>query len=400
MSLTIAIPTYNRPGYLDATLTSLVKQPWREDTKILALVNQPTEGYGEVVERFKAHPMVSFVFQRTHQPAAAQADALLSAVDTELVIGLCDDDELDAAIVNEYSQILLDNPTLQAAFAPVHYLNKVTGKEFLYNAVDETTVVRQGDYDSLLSFLARNEHFPELGIFRTKTLQRVNTRGTATFLHLVCIAGCIHHGAIVFGQRPFYRFILAHDQEDNRIHLGSSFAKSPDFRDRASAGIDLLIERALLQYGNRITPEQASEFIANGRKLFASRLREAYYNYLSEREYVEAMEVRRRLRAYLVEIDDDAWTICLLAAIDTAHRSMRARSWLDSLVVFRMGGLSEHFRYLNGVIEFIDEAEGCRKYAANSLIIATRQDAHEIESFVPPAHLMILEDVVSEMGLL
>lgn len=400
MSLTIAIPTYDRPDYLAMTLRSLLDQTWNEGTKVLVLVNQPTEGYRDVVASFEGHPMVSFLFQRTHQPAAAQADALFSTVDTELVVGFCDDDELDAAAVNEYARIMLDNPMVQAAYAPVHFVNKVTGSEFLYNGVDETTVVRQGDYDGLLAFLSRNQHFPELGVFRTATLRRVQSRGTATYLHLANVAGCLSHGAVIFGQRPFYRFIQVHNEQDARVNLGSTFAKSPDFRDRASAGIDLLVERALLQYGDRITAQQAAEFVERGRKLFGSRLREAYYNYLAVHEYVEAMEVRRRMRAYLIEIDGDPWSTCLLAAIDTAHRAMRARSWLDSLVVFRMGGLADHFRYIEDTIEFIDDAEACRQRAANALVIATRQDAQEIESHIPPTQLMVLEDLVTDMGLL
>ncbi|MCA8973634.1 MAG: glycosyltransferase, partial [Planctomycetes bacterium] len=102
MDLTIAIPSYKRPELLAATLGRLLERRWQRPVCYLLLINQPDDGYREMLAPYAAHDRVRIVYQREHRSAWQQCCALGNEVDTEYILHVSDDDDVDDEAVERY----------------------------------------------------------------------------------------------------------------------------------------------------------------------------------------------------------------------------------------------------------------------------------------------------------
>lgn len=392
MDLTIAIPSYKRPELLAATLQRLLSAAWSQPVDFLILVNQPDDGYRDALAPFDGNPRIRVLRQRQHCSAWQQCCALGSEVESEFILHVSDDDWIDPEAVEIYVQTLRDNPGLLGTFAPVAFVNEEDEVQFLYNGVQEVSVIGQGDFLGLLRFLSENEHWPELGIFRTKAIQRVNAHHDHINSAILQLSHLLHDGAILFGQRPFYR--LNHRNTSTDHHLGHKLPMEPTYLESALYSLDILIAHARRQCGGNLSSELECELIRRARKLHASRLMESFYSMRNVGNHAGAMAMKKRLEAYGMAPDAKARITCEIAALELAHDMLGAISWLQHLVVYRIAPLVT-FAHKNGRADTIaaESPEDCIPYRDNALFLCFEVHRPEVETIVPAKRIRTFESL-------
>ncbi len=397
MNLTIAIPSYNRPQLLARTLSTIQALPWRSPPHVLVCVNHPQDGYREVIERFSQSRYFRFLEQKSHVSSGQQLFAALSLAETEFVLGLADDDELDASVVEQYMDLMNEYGEIAAVYAPIKYVNHATHQEFIYNGVPpEGKVVSRGDYVDLISFLANNQHWPELGIYRTKALQGILHNSNWSFYELNKLAGLLENGHVAFAATPFYHFVLQHVGESSRANLGTSLVMQPDYIEQARGGLERIAERAMQQLGNGI--EQAQfEYIRNASAvLISTRLRESYYACVNAGRYADALDIGLRLRTYLIDLDPPPESFIVQASIEAALRILAARSWKASLVLYKLDKLGNAAGDQAGLVR-CSSVDRCRELAASSIFLTGEASLPELLDVAPAADCLSIESVARSL---
>ncbi|MBD5805126.1 Glycosyl transferase family 2 [Azoarcus sp. Aa7] len=399
MSLTIAIPSYKRPELLIRTLGTLLAQPWRNPPQIVVCVNHPNDGYPEALAPFATSPRIRILQQASHVSSGQQLFAALAHAETEFVVGLADDDELDVAAIEQYVDFLAQFPEIAAVYAPVSYIDYVSGNQFNYNAVPaEGKVINRGDYYGLLAFVAENQHWPELGIYRTAALRGALHASDWSFYELSKLSGLLSHGHVAFVPQPFYVFVLRHQGETERQNLGTGLVMQPAYIERARGGLERLAERAMQQLGNGITQQQFDYISATCRVLFSTRLRESYHAAVNSGQFADALEIALRLRTYLVPLDPPPERLLCGAVIELAHRVLLSRSWKKYLVLYKLGRGEEHARRLDNVL-IADDHDLSARVAPDALFLADSRRIEELHDIAPAVDCLSFEEVASHFYL-
>lgn len=399
MSLTIAIPSYKRPELLARTLGTLLAQPWRNPPQIVVCVNHPNDGYPEALAPFACSPRIRILQQASHVSSGQQLFAALAHAETEFVLGLADDDELDVAVIEQYVDFLTQFPEIAAVYAPVKYIDHVSGHQFTYNAVPaEGKVINRGDYYSLLAFLAENQHWPELGIYRTASLNGALHSSDWSFYELTKLNGLLSHGHVAFVPQPFYVFVLRHRGETDRQNLGTGLVMQPAYIERARGGLERLAERAMQQLGSGITQQQFDYISGACRVLYSTRLRESYHAAVNTGQFADALEIALRLHTYLVPLDPPPERLLPGAVVELAHRVLLSRSWKKHLVLYKLDRAAEHARRFDNVL-IADDRDLCTRIAPDSLFLADRRRIEELYDIAPAVDCLAFEEIASHFYL-
>lgn len=390
MELTIAIPSYQRPEHLAATLTKLLGHPWTRPVRYLLLINQPDTGYGEALAPFADNPAVRIVKQRSHCSIWQQCCALGSEVDTEYILHVSDDDEIVPEAVETYLSVMDGMPDLLGAFGPVLYCAE-NGEPFMaYNYVNEIAMVEKGDFVGLIDTLAKNLNWPELGIFRTRVIQHNNAPHRHINSALLQLAEVLRHGKVIFGQIPFYRFIV--QTANAQHHIGSQLPVSPEYLESAQFSVDLLFQSAMDQLGQNVDIATEHALMVACRSLKATRMREAYFHLVKQYRHAEAIAMRKRLQASGITVEPTPSPSYEIAALELAHASLESMTWLDRLAVFRLAPLVE-FAHKRGLLDTVavETAEDCLRYADRAFFLCSEAHLDMVAQHVPLKHIRSFE---------
>lgn len=394
MDLTIAIPSYKRPELLAATLARLIKRPWQRPVRYLVLVNQPDDGYDQALARFSGRSDIRILRQIEHRSVWQQCCALGNEVDTEYILHVSDDDDVDDEAVERYLGELDNNAGLLGAFAPVEFVDAAGKTQFLYNGVREVSVLGRGQHIELLRFLSDNEHWPELGIFRARAIQAVNAHHRHANSALLQLNQLLEHGAILFGQRPFYRLGLR--QHDAAHHLGHLLPMDLGYLESALFSIDLIVAKARRQAGGELAPEAELELHARARLLHATRLRESFHSLQTQGHHAAAMAMALRLEAYGIIPNPEARVSYEIAALELAYDMLEAMSWLDRLVVYRIEPLVR-YAHQRGMTRACgaDTPEACMAFSETALFLCFEAHREALERVLPPRRIRSFESLTA-----
>lgn len=391
--LTIAIPSYKRPELLAATLQRLMNAPWTSEVQFLALINQPSTGYEEALAPFLDKPNLRTIMQREHRSAWQQCCALGCEVDTDFILHVSDDDWIDTKAVEIYLETLRDNPGIIGAFAPIAFVNDHDEVQFLYNGVKEISVIQRGDFVGLLRFLSENEHWPELGIFRSESIRQVNAHHDHINSALLQLGQLLFQGAVLFGQKPFYRLNFRHDSTDH--HLGHKLPMEPEYLESTLYSLDLLIAHARRQVPEeQLSAELEFEIMQRARRLHASRLMESFHSMRNVGNHAGAMSMKKRLEAYGMQPSPESKISHEIASLSLAQDILGAMSWLDYLVVYRIAPLVT-FAQKRGQTNTVsaESLEECLPYRENAIFLCFEAHRSELEGAIPPKRIRTFESL-------
>jgi glycosyltransferase involved in cell wall biosynthesis len=225
-NLTICIPTYKRPAFLQWTLARTRKG--FPDTQVVVSDNDPAS------DAFYS-PELKVIYQNNIGAFPNMRAALLEAK-TEYAVFLADDDYLVPERVAEAIQFMDKNPDVVAYYAPCQLYNEVADKsewDAFYVSIDRTF----HRADELWDFLIRSHVWPEHAIYRTAHLHKIlQPRGYAYWC-FVDLANAVKCGPVAFGSKPYYRNIT-HHPVGSRVKLGDQQCLT-DF-DNYRAGLEVL----------------------------------------------------------------------------------------------------------------------------------------------------------------
>lgn len=397
MSLTIAIPSYQRPTLLARTLRSLLAQNWRSPLEIVVCINQPDDGYDETLAPFSERPELRLIRQTRHTSGGEQLFAVLAQARHDFVIGLCDDDELDAAVVEDYLDAMRQCPWASALYAPIQYINRANNKVFTYNHVPEVRQIGRGDFSGLLDYLASTNHWPELGLYRRDAIRRALIPGEYSFYEFNKLAHLLTHGEIIFACRAFYHFIVTHADEPERINFGSTLVMQPAYLERVRGGLDLLVDRALLQPDLNVNENTWLRLTEAARKIYITRLVECFHNLCNTNRYADALELAARLRAQLVRPDDRIAGLDHLAVVELARRILAGRSWLEELVLYRQAELARIHAVMKRHVTTIDSADEASTWRGRALFLCAEADRPTLARVVGEEDIITIEDLTEHL---
>jgi glycosyltransferase involved in cell wall biosynthesis len=100
-SVAICIPTFNQSAYLRSAVESAVGQDYRGPLEVWVADDASTDGTAEILDQLEAeHPGLRSIRQPRNLGIAENVSALLRSPDTDLLVRLDSDDELDPSFLS------------------------------------------------------------------------------------------------------------------------------------------------------------------------------------------------------------------------------------------------------------------------------------------------------------
>jgi glycosyltransferase involved in cell wall biosynthesis len=225
LNLSICIPAYDRPQFLEWTLARLYADlPTCE--VIVSDDASPRKLLRVNCDRYIQHDHNIGPFPN-HRFALMQATR-------KYAVYCADDDYLLPAQLEIALDYLQDHPECSAYIAPCEIWNEVNGKS-LWNAfkAPERDFTKVNAID-LFNYIIQHHVWPEHVIYRTPVPIAERTRAYWCFTDLVDL---LNAGSIHFAAQPFYRNLLVHPCGE-RVQLGN--VQCLTFFDEYRAGLEVL----------------------------------------------------------------------------------------------------------------------------------------------------------------
>lgn len=199
-SVTIAIPTFNRPSQLAAALRSASAQDY-QNLKIVVSDNaSDADGITEIVSRLARHDgRISYFRQASNIGAQANFIWLLNHADTEYFMWFGDDDEMKHSnhvtrLVDTFDM----HPMADVAFPDC---DVASARRVTHSVLHDHFINCETDNDYLRAWCKFGGGQPFYGLFRTDHLRSLDPAGTlreswryyneGIFLHRMFLAGAV-----------------------------------------------------------------------------------------------------------------------------------------------------------------------------------------------------------------
>lgn len=277
--LTVCIPSYERPKYLEYTLKKLERITLSMDVIISddsAMANPPKMNANE-----------RYIHQSPRLGAFPNMQWCLAQAKTKYAVYCADDDYLVEHDLRTAITYLEAHPEVSAYCAPCEIWDEVNQKTY-WNAfkVKQPRTYTFDEGMDLFNFIIDSHIWPEHMIYRTPVPIKSRTRAYWAFADLVDI---LKAGAIYFSDTPFYRNLLVHPV-GLREQLGNVQCLS--FFDEYRGGLEVLAHGlfgAELPYKARFQIQQMIQSFICSRMHTAARL------YINQGNEAEAMMLLQRL---------------------------------------------------------------------------------------------------------
>jgi glycosyltransferase involved in cell wall biosynthesis len=317
--LTILLPTYERPGYLETCLRHHVSHfdATGIDYEILVCDNASGEATRDVIARWREKSArvrcvtqpknLGYLgnFYYGHRHAAGR-----------IVVTTGDDDLLIPESVAAYVAMFDADPDLVMVQAPWFVMNerernKIMGASY---ALDGPVEIARGDYRRAVELVLDKRIFPETFAIRTDAVPEIIGPAEPTAYHFfVTLARAVEAGRVVFCDRPhaIVTGISRHGKHQGNSETATGW-------DMYRGGLEFLLGRAR-------DAEPAADWSDALRRLDAfvlDRMHVAVHMLLGARSWEKAWYLHRRLRAYAhaVLTESTMHELLSLAAMDAALR--------------------------------------------------------------------------------
>ncbi|WP_349370858.1 glycosyltransferase family 2 protein [Salinarimonas sp.] len=317
--VTILVPTYERPTYLETCLRHHVQNfdAAGIDYEILVCDNASGPEAQEVIARWRERsPRVRSVrqprnlgylgnFLYGHRHAAGR-----------IVVTTGDDDLLIPETVASYVAMFRDDPDLVMIQAPWFVMNerernKIVGASW---SVEAPVVIERGDFRAAAELVLTRRIFPETFAIRPEVVNEVIGPADQTAYHFfVTLARAVEAGKVVFSDRPH---AIVTGVSRHGKHQGNS--ETATGWDMYRGGLEHLVGRA-----RQADPEADwSGVVAKLDAFVLDRMAMALRLQLGARHWEKAWHLYRRLHAHGVDAlsTETAHELLSLAAMDSALR--------------------------------------------------------------------------------
>jgi glycosyltransferase involved in cell wall biosynthesis len=143
--VSVGIPTYNRPIYLQRALECITGQTYKNIEIIVSDNCSPGYETESVVRKFMETDKRIRYFRQNENIGGLNGNFVLEKAVGEYFMFAADDDEWDKDFIKNLLNGLLKNKDCIVAFCPYHYIDeagKIRGKEFVYDYSSKLTFFR------------------------------------------------------------------------------------------------------------------------------------------------------------------------------------------------------------------------------------------------------------------
>lgn len=238
--LTLALPTYNRAGYLDRFFTHHIEAFTARgiDFEILVSDNCSTDETPDIVARWAANEPRIRPVRQPHN-IGVHGNFLFTWMQSrgEFAVWVGDDDLLVPDAVVDYICRMQASPDLVMVQAPWMLIDESRDNAEMgtFYQLRAEKLFRRGEHARCLDFLLEGHVFPEWFILRTDAAPDViEPPNSFAFHYFAHLARALTVGSVLFAPRPFAR-VTAISKGDNN-HSGNR--ETMDGWDRFRGGIE------------------------------------------------------------------------------------------------------------------------------------------------------------------
>lgn len=275
--LTICIPTFDRPAFLQWTLDKTVTD--FPDTKILVSDN------GKSQLKMPGR----YIRQGINIGPFPNMRAALLGATTKYCVFLGDDDYLLPAEVQKGVDFLEANPEVSVYYAPCQLFDEVAQRvewDAFYVGEDQTISAP----DKLWNYVINQHVWPEHAIYRRKGLADILQPRLRAYWCFVDLANAFAKGPVHFAKTPYYRNLTNHPV-GVRGKLGDQQCLT-DF-DQYQFGLEVLAHSLCKMEIE--TPEMKRTVNAMVRQFLYTRVEVAHRILVGQNRLAEAAEFEKRL---------------------------------------------------------------------------------------------------------
>jgi glycosyltransferase involved in cell wall biosynthesis len=278
-SLSICIPTFERPQYLKWTLQKLMA--WFPGSQICV-----SDNHSPITDDFRPGEWpIKYLRQKENIGPFPNFHFALSMASHKYALYCADDDYVLPEGVRIGIEYLEEHPEVAAYCAPCEIWDEVEHKLY-WNAWEIPEAITLGRGVDLFNLIISRHIWPEHLIYRLPLPIKARTRAYWAFTDL---ADILDHGLIHFSRVPYYRNLLTHPVGE-RIQLGNVQCLT-EF-DSYRAGLEVLACRLFwseLPYRAR---HQIHDMIAS---FICARMDVASRLYARQGHEVDAQMLRQRI---------------------------------------------------------------------------------------------------------
>ncbi len=214
MSLTVAIPTYNRAGFLDKNLSYLFEQK-ESFTKVLVNDNASTDNTNEVIKKWKDKGLnINYNVNPENLGWAKNFELCFKNCDTKYVIVLGDDDFMTLGSLPKINELITkDEPDLvflRALATKKDDLNIRTNVQFEEVSVGQFLTRTMLQFRLLSSYVINMSYYDESAVL------------AGNFAHLHVVLNCVKEGS---------KFFICENKLVGTYPNNSSFVHKVNFSD-------------------------------------------------------------------------------------------------------------------------------------------------------------------------
>ncbi|GGK31020.1 glycosyltransferase family 2 protein [Salinarimonas ramus] len=317
--VTILLPTYQRPTYLETCLKHHVTQFDEAglDYEILVCDNASGAETRAVIERWQARsPRVRCIVQPKNLGYLGNFLYGHRHAKGRFIVTTGDDDLLIPESVAAYPALFDADPSLVMIQAPWFVMNERERNKILGTAyqLDGPLTIAQGDFRAAADLVLTRRIFPEIFAIRADLVPEIIGPAESTAYHFfVTLARAVEAGRVMFTDRP-HAIVTGISRHGK--HQGNSEAAIG--WDMYRGGLEHLIGRA-----RDAEPEADwSETLKRLEAFVLDRMHVAVHMQLGARNWEKAWHLHRRLRAYASSpiSEHTAQELLSLAAMDASLR--------------------------------------------------------------------------------
>ncbi len=210
--LSICIPTYNRARFLEPLLQDIFSDPPDCSFELIVCDNNSTDGTSLLLSEWASRYSQMRIFRQTANLGGyANTMTAFRMARGDYCTYLADDSRLIIPGINDAMLYLNRYPDLVCYYAPQELYDGFDDRSIgiAYNIAGDITFSKN-DAIGLLNFILQPGIWPEIGIYKSKAIQRRLAGPSRANWFLVNMADMLEYGDLSFRNAPFYRHYVRH----------------------------------------------------------------------------------------------------------------------------------------------------------------------------------------------
>lgn len=356
--LSICIPTYNRADWLRYCLDNVrALDAFDLDYEVVVVDHASTDHTPKMLAELATSWSRLRYYRQTHSVGILrQFTGCFRMARGTFTIYLADDDKIIPEKLVEYVRYLESNPQVSAVYTPWWAYDDAEEKIIHgYFEVPQRMTFTAAEPFAMLDFITGKLIFPEIAVYRSEALQQIMlAHEDGPYLSFVIAYGLLRQGNVVFEKEPFYLEVATPKPQfagNRRMNIDINVS----FLDNIRAGLEIAIERMLLDLGASMVPNNLRSNLHEALLNYGlQRLTVAFRRALAANQFVQASELAQRVMlwrgVFQPDLPDISRDIYALAGVQAAALLASSKTWLKQMFIYDFNQSSDLIKLMRRVL--------------------------------------------------